>query len=168
VVVVLFAGHGLLADEGLYYLTHEANIEDPAGTCLKWDELARRLKNIPARQVLFLSDCCHSGAFGLLPATQDQLAEPLLKDAGVMVFASSRGNEYSVEREQWGHGAFVRALLDGLEGQADLIADGRINVSELQTYVVDRVAKLTDDAQHPYIPRLERFDPGLVLAIKTM
>ena len=50
------------------------------------------------------------------------------------------------------------------ETRADLIADGQINVSELQTYVVDQVRKLTDDCQHPYIPRLERFDPGLVLA----
>ena len=81
-----------------------------------------------------------------------------------MVFASSRGNEKSSERGEWGHGAFVRALLDGLDGRADLIADGLINISELQTYVVDQVRRLTDDCQHPYIPRLERFDPGLVLA----
>jgi len=32
-------------------------------------------------------------------------------------------------------------------------------------HVIDRVQKLTDDRQHPFIPRLERFDPGLVLAL---
>ena len=115
--------------------------------------------------MLFFSDCCHAGAFGQQAATQDQLAESLVKDSGVMVFASSRGNERSAENVDWGHGAFVRALLDGLDGQADLIADGKINISELQTYVIDQVQKLTDDRQHPFIPRLERFDPGLVLAL---
>ena len=63
-----------------------------------------------------------------------------------------------------GTGRSSGALLDGLEGRADLIADGQINISELQTYVVDRVTTLTDGNQHPYLPRLERFDPGLVLA----
>jgi uncharacterized caspase-like protein len=163
VAIVLFSGHGCLATDGLYYLTHEADFDDLKHTSVRWEDVARRLKTIQARQVLFFSDCCHAGAFGGQTATQDQLAESLVKDAGVMVFASSRGNEKSSEREEWGHGAFVRALLDGLEGRADLIADGQINISELQTYVVDRVSKLTDGNQHPYLPRLERFDPGLVL-----
>jgi len=164
IAVVLFSGHGCLSSDGLYYFTHEGDLEDLKSTCVSWQDIARSLKIIQARQVLFFSDCCHSGAFGDQTATQDQLAEALVKDAGVMVFASSRGSEKSAERSEWGHGAFVRALLEGLDGQADLIADGEITVSELQTYVVDRVRKLTDNCQHPYLPRLERFDPGLVLA----
>lgn len=81
-----------------------------------------------------------------------------------MVFAASRGNELAAEKPAWGHGVFARALLDGLDGKADLIPDARINMSELQTYVVDQVARLTANRQHPYIPRIERFDPGLVIA----
>jgi len=164
VAVVLFSGHGALTPDGLRYLTYESDPDDLAGTTVNWRDVAGRMKALRARQILFFSDCCHAGAFGRVSASQDQLAESLVKEAGVMVFASSRGNETSAERGEWGHGAFVRALLDGLDGRADLIPNGRIDVSELQAFVVDRVRKLTDGAQHPYIPRLEQFDPGLVLA----
>jgi uncharacterized caspase-like protein len=162
--VVLFSGHGVRAADGLYYFTHEGDPRALADTCLSWEEVAASLKRIRARQILFLSDCCHAGAFGERSATQDELAEALVKDAGVMVFASSRGTEKSLEKAEWGHGAFTLAVLDALKGQADLIEDGRITVGELQAYVANRVRKLTSDHQHPHIPRLENFDPELVIA----
>jgi WD40 repeat protein len=165
VVLVHFSGHGVRGRRGLYYVTHEGDLDDLNGTCVNWRQMAERLGAVRARQVLFFADCCHAGAFGEQGARPDELAEPLVKQAGVMVFASSRGSERAAENSQWGHGAFVRALLDGLQGEADLIPDGRITISELQTYVVDRVARMTADQQHPYLPRLERFDPGLVIAL---
>ncbi|NUQ63640.1 MAG: caspase family protein [Pirellulales bacterium] len=164
VAIVLFSGHGIRGRRGLYYFTHEGDLDALQETCLSWADVAGAMKSIRARQVLFLSDCCHAGAFGERAASQDELADSLVKDAGVMVFASSRGNEKSLEDPDWRHGAFTRALLDGLDGQADLIADGRITVSELQTFVADRVKRLTAGRQHPHIPRLENFDPELILA----
>lgn len=162
--LVHFSGHGIRGPRGLYYVTSEGDLGDLDRTCLNWQEVAQQLREMPSRQIIFLCDCCHAGAFGEEVASQDELAEPLVKQAGVMVFAASRGNELAAEKPAWGHGAFVRALLDGLNGKADLIPDARINMSELQTYVVDRVARLTGNRQHPYIPRIERFDPGLVIA----
>jgi len=164
VAILHFSGHGVRGPRGLYYVTSEGDVGDLDRTCLNWQEIALELREMPSRQIIFLCDCCHAGAFGEKAATQDELAEPLVKQAGVMVFAASRGNELAAEKPAWGHGAFVRALLDGLEGKADLIPDGQINVSELQTYVLDQVARLTGDRQHPTIPRIERFDPGLVIA----
>jgi hypothetical protein len=38
---------------------------------------------------------------------------------GVVVFASSTGMQLSLERADWGNGAFTKALLEGLEGEAD-------------------------------------------------
>ena len=164
VAMVHFSGHGIRGARGLYYVTSEGDLGDLDRTCLNWQEVAQQLREMSSRQIIFLCDCCHAGAFGEEAATQDELAEPLVKQAGVMVFAASRGNELAAEKPAWGHGAFVRALLDGLEGKADLIPDAQINMSELQTYVVDQVTRLTGNRQHPYIPRLERFDPGLVIA----
>ena len=57
--IVLFSGHGCLAADGLYYLTHEADFDDLKHTSVSWEDVARRLKTIQARQVLFFSDCCH-------------------------------------------------------------------------------------------------------------
>jgi hypothetical protein len=54
--------------------------------------------------------------------------------------------------------------VERLDGRADLIPDGQITVSELQTYVADAVGKMSDQQQHPAIARLEHFDPALVLA----
>jgi uncharacterized caspase-like protein len=167
VAVVLFSGHGIRGDRGrLYYVTHGGELDALRDTCLPWEDLAKAFKRdkLKAKQVLFLADCCHAGAFGERSASQDELTYDIMKEGGVMVFASSRGNEKSLEDAKWKHGAFTRALLDGLGGQADLIKDGKITVSELQTFVANRVKELTGDRQHPHIPRLENFDPELVIA----
>ncbi len=170
VAVVLFSGHGVRGQRGLYYVTHEGDLDALKSTCLNWGEVSAALDKVQAQAVLFLADCCHAGAFGDQSATQDELAESLLRDAGVMVFASSQGHEQSLERADWSHGAFTQALLTGLDGEADLPigpqgSDGQITVSELQTYVSARVAQMTGQRQHPYIPRLARFDPLLVVAL---
>jgi hypothetical protein len=49
-------------------------------------------------------------------------------------------------------------------GEADLIKDGRVTISELQTYVANQVKVLTGDRQHPHIPRMNDFDPETVIA----
>lgn len=170
VAVLLFSGHGVRGRRGLYYVTHEGDLDALKNTCLNWADVSAALEDVRAQAVLFLADCCHAGAFGDRTATQDELAESLVKQAGVMVFASSQGHEKSLERADWRHGAFTQALLTGLSGEADLPigpegVDGLVTVSELQTYVSARVAQMTDRRQHPYIPRLARFDPMLVLAV---
>ena len=48
-----------------------------------------------------------------------------MKRAGVMVFASCRGTEYSYELDDVKHGAFTEALLEGLgEAKANLEIGG--------------------------------------------
>lgn len=156
--VVLFSGHGSRDREGrLYYVPHD----DKEGF-LPWGDVASALREVKCGSVLFLSDCCHAGAFGQQPS-QDELAHALLREARVLVFAASRGLEVSLEKPELMHGAFTYAILKGLEGEADLIADGRITISELQAYVANRVKQLTDDIQHPHIPRANDFDPETVL-----
>jgi uncharacterized caspase-like protein len=112
-----------------------------------------------------LSDVCYAGSFAqaqLVP--QQELAESLRKAAGIMVFASSRGEEKSLEHADWQHGAFCKAILEALAGKADANHDTRITLAELQEYTTRRVAELTQDRQHPQLPNLGDFDPQLVLA----
>jgi len=64
----------------------------------------------------------------MMPQTQPQ-ADPnqFLREANlhnVVVFASSSGADYSIEDAEWGHGAFTKALIDGLGGP--LIAKERL------------------------------------------
>jgi len=71
---------------------------------------------------------------------------------------------FSIE-QPWGHGAFTKALIDGLSGEA-AYKDGVVTLGSLQHYVKKTVRKLTDNLQTPTIPRVsgsgEFFD--LVLA----
>ena len=84
--------------------------------------------------------------------------------AGVMVFASSRGDEVSRENPGWKHGAFCKAILDGLAGSADSNQNGQITIRELQASVTAQVIEMTNDQQHPHLPKLGEFDPDLVIA----
>jgi hypothetical protein len=165
VAVVLFSGHGYRSEQGdLYYMPYEADPKSARDTFLRWDEVDNGLRRVRAASGLFLSDCCHAGAFGGRAASQDDLAYPLLTSARVMVFASSHGRESSLEKSELGHGAFTYAVLRGLAGEADIIKDGRVTISELQAYVANQVKVLTGDRQHPYIPRMNDFDPEMVIA----
>lgn len=62
VVVVFFAGHGLLDWDMDYYLaTTDINFILPSENGLKYDKLEGLLSDIPARKKLLLIDACHSG-----------------------------------------------------------------------------------------------------------
>jgi uncharacterized caspase-like protein len=55
-----------------------------------------------------------------------------------------------MEHPEWGHGAFTKSLLDGLQdGNADLNGDGVVHLNELDYYVAEQVKALTSGAQHP-------------------
>ncbi|MEZ5581787.1 MAG: hypothetical protein R3F37_02500 [Candidatus Competibacteraceae bacterium] len=69
--------------------------------------------------------------------------------SGVIVFASSQGKEYSEEHPDWRHGAFTKAILDGLTGKADFVQDGVVHHSELEVFVKRGVVDLTEGRQHP-------------------
>jgi uncharacterized caspase-like protein len=73
----------------------------------------------------------------------------------IVVFASSTGKQYSLENSSWGNGAFTKALVEGLRGEADLKRRGRITYKQLDAYVSDRVEELTSGAQTPVTPVLQ-------------
>lgn len=78
----------------------------------------------------------------------------LRRGTGAAVISSSSGNEYSLEGEQWKNGVFTYALLNGLKNRgADANKDQTITVSELQSYVIDQVRKLTEGGQNPTVRR---------------
>ena len=49
----------------------------------------------------------------------DKFANDLLApESGVVVFASTTGNEVSLESPEWQNGAFTKAILEGMRGAA--------------------------------------------------
>jgi hypothetical protein len=166
--VVHFSGHGVLINDQLYLLpfdvdTHE---EISIGTSGIWVvELKSKLSMLADRgRVLVLLDACHSGAIAMdgseLPMNSKQLRASLAA-ANTMVLTSSSETEVSLERPEWRHGAFTKALIDSL-ANADTDHDGLIGCTELAEYVDTQVRLLTRDAQTPGLE--VRFNSALFAA----
>ena len=72
-----------------------------------------------------------------------------MKKSNVMLFLSSRGNEFSNERPDMKNGYFTTYLGKGLQGAADANRDRTITAKELFDYVHKGVIELSFGAQHP-------------------
>lgn len=173
-VAVFLSGHGLIAPDGqFYFATHEIDVSAPtriAETALPWTVFQTTLAKADARRVFLFLDACHSGsALGGQQASNERLAEALIKRAGVLVFTSSRGSEYSYEDERLGHGVFTAALIEGIaEGKADLDIgtgrDGDITAEELLAYLRARVPQMSGNRQTPSCPLMKDFGDAYLLA----
>jgi uncharacterized caspase-like protein len=153
--VVFFSGHGFSDDAGRFYLFPvDGDAEDVAGTGVPDDVIKGFCDETPGRLVLLI-DACHSGGLSLpgggrAAATLEALVGELDRhDYGVIMMASSRHEEQSLELTAQQGGAFTLALAEGLRGQADYIPDLLVFTDEIVTYVYHRVRILTQDRQHP-------------------
>jgi hypothetical protein len=68
---------------------------------------------------------------------------------GIVVFASSTGNQLSLEREEWNNGAFTKAVVEGMRGAAARPGLAAVSITDLKGYVSRRVMELTDGNQRP-------------------
>jgi WD40 repeat protein len=156
VAMVFLAGHGMNDKFGEYYfLAQDSDPNNLKMTGLPNSELAKTLSRV-AGKALFFFDTCHSGSVSVSGAAGlpdiNGVANALSSDEnGLVVFAASTGREFAVERDEWGHGAFSEALIEALTGKADpgFYRNGRITVNFLDSWLEERVSKLTRDQQHP-------------------
>jgi uncharacterized caspase-like protein len=157
IAILFISGHGMNTSMGYHFVTYDADVDQLAATGASWKRF-NAINDLKAH-VLLLADTCHAGNItGNSKWKNQSQADPnqFLRDANlhnVVVFASSSGGDYSIENEQWGHGAFTKALIDGLGGKA-AYDEGVVTLSFLQRYVKKTVQKLTDNAQTPTIPKI--------------
>jgi WD40 repeat protein len=72
------------------------------------------------------------------------------KGTGATVISSAGGVEFAMEGDDWKNGLFTYCLLNGMTNKtADLDNNGTIMLSELQTYLIDKVGKLSHGKQVP-------------------
>lgn len=153
VSIIFVAGHGLKDERGNYYfLPYDGQPDKLRRTSVRWVEFQDVLTSLPSK-VILLADTCHSGSItgkrrGLGDMT-DALRELITTESGVVVMAASTGKEESQEKPEWGHGAFTKALIEGLEGAANYNKDKTIDIKELDLFVTYRVKELTRGSQHP-------------------
>jgi len=151
--VIFVAGHGLKDDRGNYYfLPYDGDPDKLRRTGVKWFDFQDVLSSLPSK-VIFLVDTCHSGdVTGKRRGVEDMtsaLRELVNAESGVVVMTASTGKESSQERPGWGHGAFTKALIEGLEGEADYDRDNTVDVKEIDLFITKRVKALTNGSQHP-------------------
>jgi WD40 repeat protein len=159
VAVVFLSAHGYNARDVFYILPHDGDPDSLMTTGVDWSVFIKTLGNLSSRVVLFL-DTCYSGQFandyftarGNVKSSIDNteaIRELTSEEYGVVIMAASTGSEISQESPEWGHGAFTKAIIDGLKyGKADKSDDGIINLQELDVYVTEQVKELTKGHQH--------------------
>ncbi|MEM9018284.1 MAG: caspase family protein, partial [Verrucomicrobiota bacterium] len=161
IILLFLAAHGMNEGRNYYLVPHDGDFESLRRTGVAWADFADILGNLPSKTLMFL-DTCHSGQLGedlysfntrgaarnIADATE-AIRELTSDENGVVVMAASTQGESSVEHPDWGHGAFTLALIEGLQGKADFIDDGIIQLRELDTYVAERVKELSHGIQHP-------------------
>ena len=158
-ILVFYSSHGALDHKGnLYLLTRDFDPHNLFATALNIRDLTEGMNGTPCKKLIFL-DACHSGQSGmnLLASIKalnlnEAVGEIVSKEPGLTVMTSSSGNEFSYENPRWGHGAFTKAILEGLRGEADFNKNRVISLLELNLYVTERVKELTRGRQHPFTP----------------
>ena len=74
----------------------------------------------------------------------------LRKGTGANVISSAGGYELAKEGEEWSNGLFTYVMMDGIKSmKADLDKNGKIMISELKSYVGDKVMELSGGTQLP-------------------
>ena len=151
--VLFLSGHGGMEGDSYYFYSRQ---HDPAGdpddNDISWTILMKRLTDAKSKVALFV-DTCHAAAVTGPQKKGDKTLSQIIKEMkneyyGVITFAAATGEEDSVERPEWGHGAFTKALLEGLEGKAVRNESGIVQTDELGTWIRQRVQDLTGGDQH--------------------
>jgi WD40 repeat protein len=168
VAVLFVAGHGLNDEAGIFYfLPENTDLARLKRTGLPFSDIKNTVSSIAGKVVCFI-DTCHSGNImggrrGLtdINAFVNELASA---ENGVVVFASSTGRQYSLESDDWGNGAFTKAVVEGIKGGAAFQGD-RITINMMDLYISERVKALTNGQQTPTTTKPTTV-PDFPLAVK--
>ena len=132
IVILFFSGHGypggFVAYDGF----------------LTYDEIRQLFSGCKAKNKMIFADACFSG--DIRDKSGGGFKDP---KNDIMLFLSSRDNEFSIESPKLRNGFFTTCLLRSLKGGADLNLDRTITAKELFQAVSSGVAKLSQNKQHP-------------------
>ena len=150
--MLFLSGHGDVdGRKNYFFLADQHDPDDYDLDDIPWDLLIRKLTASGGKSVLFV-DTCHAAAISGRKDDKKPLSQVIkemdTEATGLATFAAATGAEDSVEMDQFAHGAFTEAVLEGLAGEADLNRDGIIETSELGTWITNRVREITGGKQH--------------------
>ncbi|HEY1049267.1 MAG TPA: WD40 repeat domain-containing protein [Prosthecobacter sp.] len=165
--LILLAGHGESDAQGRYtFCAHDYDRARRLRTGVGFEDIKLALGATKGEVVLFLDACSAGSSLGAgskvdVSGLVNNLSD---SDSNIVVFASSDGRTPSLESDDLKQGLFTHCVKEGLTGKADLLRNGRITLSALQTYVDDAMRKLSDDQQIPVI-NIPKMVPNLTLGL---
>lgn len=123
-LLVYYAGHGLVDDRGrLYLATGATNADSPKYSALSVDLLREDLGGSSAAARVLILDCCFSGRAIEVMAGSEGLIDGQLSIAGTYTMTSTTANAPSYVLAGDRHSAFTAALLDALDSEQPLSLD---------------------------------------------
>jgi Septum formation/Caspase domain len=161
-----FSGHGLKNAAGeLFLAVEDTRPTRLASTAVAADFVNRQMADSRAQRIALFLDCCYGGAFprGMVvrAAGEAKVGDAFARQKNIgggrgrAVVTASSAMEYAFEGGQLATGArsspsiFTSAVVEGLTtGEADRDGDGWVGLTELVSYVTDRVHRVTPN-QNP-------------------
>lgn len=163
-VLFYFAGHGIPdpnRPRDLYLMAHDTDPTNIAGSGLLMRHVREAIAELRARDVLILTDACHSAGMAAPRNIRSITINPIHESfregmrhasGGLAILTASEAAQVSLEGPKWqDHGVFTFYLLQGLRGAADLDGDRLITLGEIMEYVRERVKDATGAQQIPAI-----------------
>ena len=143
-VFFFFAGHGATRtlEDGRqlgFIVPVDADPNNYYSTAISMTALREASDLIPAKHIYFVMDSCYSGlamtrAAGSFSRDSSYLEE-ISRRASRQILTAGGASQQVADEGPDGHSVFTWALLQGLQGQADLDGNGVITASELGAYV---------------------------------
>lgn len=162
-VLIYFSGHGAQVEfgptAGEYLLPVDTVYTSGASlveTAISGTQFTDALKAIPARKLVVIFDCCHSGGIGqpkdpTIPEIKgglpDNYYDQLVQGKGRVIFASSRNTEQSYVNRGANNSVFTQHLIAGLKGGITS-NDGLIRIFDIFEYLQPKVTAEQPN-QHP-------------------
>lgn len=162
-VLIYFSGHGGKVEfgphAGEYLLPFDTVYTSGASlaeTAISGIQFTEALRAIPARKLVVIFDCCHSGGMGqpkdpTIPEIKgglpDNYYNQLVQGKGRVIFASSRDTEQSYVTTGSNNSVFTKHLIAGLKGGITS-NDGLIRIFDIFEYLQPKVTA-DQPNQHP-------------------
>lgn len=158
-VIIYFAGHGMIDKSIAYLLCHDARKEYVGlGGSISKEYLIGAIKDFELKKVktMLIIDACHSGIQKEIEGFKSDIGKI---PSNIKLFSSQK-NQSSLETQDLcnGHGYFTYYLIKGLMGEADSdkldmskVKNKKITVQELRLYLMNVVTNATGGKQEPQI-----------------
>ena len=136
IVVFYYSGHGYPGGLAVY------------DGCLSYVVIRAAMAKSKCKNKMIFSDACFAAGITTTSSSVQEEAQQAEK-ANVMLFLSSRSDEYSLQNNDMKNAYFTHFLQKGLRGGADANKDRVITAKELFVFVYRRTVEKTAGQQHP-------------------